>query len=87
MDEIKTAQRRKKTEMVGKGCFIQAIGLLCPVVGALAGPLGIIVGLVFLVVLLIVGSTQSTKLVCSNCGTPLADKHVKECPGCHAFFA
>lgn len=86
------ARIRKKSEMIEKGCVVQGIGLLAPfVVGALAWPIGIApigigIGVVMLIVLFIVGSGQSTKWVCSNCGTTLEDKSVKQCPGCHAQF-
>jgi len=80
----KTATRRKKTEMAGKGCLTQTVGLILFGISFTLGPFGIAAGFILLLVLLTIGSQQSVKLTCSNCGTLLLDKHVQECPGCHA---
>ena len=83
-EEVKTAKRTRKTEMVGKGCFLQGFGLLLPILLAFLGPVGIGIGIVACIALLIAGSMQSIKWTCGNCGTVLLDKKVSECPGCHA---
>jgi len=82
--EEKTATRKKHVERAGKGCFLQILGLLCPVVGIVLGPVGIVIGLVCMILLFVRGSQESIKWQCSNCGTALANKKVQECPGCHA---
>ena len=73
------AKRKRKTEMAGVGCLIQAIGLAA----LFFFPIGTFIG----VVLLIYGSMKSVYLVCSNCGNRLADKNVKMCPTCKASLS
>jgi rubrerythrin len=75
-NEDNHAKRKRKTEMAGVGCLIQAIGL----VALFFFPIGTFIG----IILLIYGSMKSTYLVCSNCGNRLSDKNVKMCPTCKA---
>ncbi len=35
----------KQTEFIGKGCFIQGLGLLCPFICLVAGLPGLVLGL------------------------------------------
>jgi len=73
------ARRIKKTEMAGKGCLIQAVGLAIIGGGFVFWPL-FIPG----VVLLIYGSAASVRYVCSACGNRLEEKGATMCPTCHA---
>ena len=75
-DDRITAKRKRKSEMAGVGCLIQAIGLVL----LFFFPIGTFIG----VILLIYGSMKSVYWVCSNCGNRLADKNVKMCPTCKA---
>lgn len=84
--EEKTAKKRKKTELIGKGCLIQLIGIILFILSFALGPVGIVLGGILLLALLVMGSRQSIKWTCSNCGTVLLNKKVTECPGCHAHF-
>lgn len=86
-----TAHQVKKSEFVGIGAAVQAVGclaflggaVLCTtVLGVLFGIVGIIIGLL----LLIIGGRMAIKLVCSNCGNKLSGKEVKICPVCHLPF-
>ena len=70
------------SEFFGSGCLLQGVGLLAPVVGLVAGPLGFLVGLVICVALLIAGSQKAVKLLCGHCGNRLDNKHVTLCPSC-----
>ena len=70
------AKRKRKTEMAGAGCLIQAVGL----VALVFFPIGTFIG----VILLVYGSMKSTYFICSHCGNRLSDKNVKICPTCHA---
>jgi DNA-directed RNA polymerase subunit RPC12/RpoP len=77
----------KKTEMVGAGAAVQAVGVLIflaaflPGLGGLSVPV-FVVGLV----LVIIGGRMAVRLLCSDCGTKLSAKTVKVCPACHARF-
>jgi len=81
----------KKVEFAGIGAAVQAIGfgafligvVLCiTIFGMLFGIISIIIG----VMLLIVGSSMSIKLICSNCGNKISGKEVRICPVCHCHF-
>lgn len=85
--ESEYTKKKRKNELVGKGCFIQGLGLLAPILlFLLFGPGGLIAGLVLLVILLLVGSRLSVKWVCGSCRNPLPDKSVKMCPVCKKKF-
>jgi len=78
---------KKKSEIVGIGCLVQAIGLLMPFVGyQLAGQVGVILGCLIALGFLMVGSRMALKWVCPECLNPVASKSVKICPACHANF-
>ena len=76
----------KKTEFIGKGCFIQGLGLLCPFIGLVAGVPGFLVGLLAGLALLLYGSRQSVVWKCGDCRNNLADRDVRVCPVCKASF-
>lgn len=76
-----------RSEFVGVGCFVQALGLAAPVTGfMLGGGVGAALGLVVLLALLIVGRQMSTFAVCGKCGTRLQDKDAAACPACRSEF-
>lgn len=68
---------KSRSEIAGKGCVVQAIGLLACF---FAFPLGLLVG----VPLLVWGGAMAKKLVCGSCGNPVDSKTVKLCPVCRA---
>lgn len=78
------AKRVKKSETFSKGCVIQMVGLLFPFIGALAGPVGSVIGAIVMLVFVFVGWRTSTKWFCGKCGTPIAGKRVDICPTCKA---
>ena len=79
------AKRKRSTEFVGTGCFIQGLALLSPIIlGLLFGVGGAIVGIILLVPLFIHGSRKSFKWRCGNCGNPIEGKQVLLCPVCKA---
>jgi len=79
------ASRERVTKMAGKGCFIQALGLLAPfLLGSVFGGFGVAVGAVLLVWLFVVGSMQSRTWRCGHCKNPLVDKDIRVCPVCKA---
>ena len=71
-----TAQKKWKGELTGTGCLIQGIALIL----LFFFPIGTIIA----VPVFIAGSIKSRVLKCSNCGTKLAGRFVKTCPGCNA---
>lgn len=73
------AKRKRKAEFIGVGSLVQLAGLIMPFI---LGPIGI----VFLVILLIVGSRMSLKWTCGNCGNRIQDKNVTVCPSCKAIL-
>ena len=75
----------RKREFAGKGAGIQLLGLASPFIGGLLlGAIGAVLGMVALVVLLIVGSMQSSVWLCSECRNKVRDRTVRVCPACHA---
>ena len=78
------AKRVKKTETFSKGCAVQAVALTLPFVGAVAGPIGSVIGAVAMIVLVIMGGRMSTKWFCGSCRKPISGKRVKVCPNCKA---
>lgn len=68
------ARVEKKYEFAGVGALIQAIG----VVLLFIVPIGTVVG----IALLIIGSVQSRRFVCSACKNRVPSKDVKVCPAC-----
>ncbi len=67
---------KKKTEMAGMGCLVQALGIGC---FFLFFPIGIFIGLIVLVI----GGRMAIKHVCSDCGNKV-EKGVRVCPTCKA---
>jgi hypothetical protein len=68
---------KRKAELIGKGCFVQGVGLiLC----FLFSPFGLIAG----ICILVVGGRMAYKLTCGSCGNKIEDKDVKMCPVCKA---
>jgi len=85
---VKFAEKKKKTQFAGTGCIVQGLGLIAPfVLWAMAGIMGVVIGILIFVILFFVGSAASSKWICDNCGNPLADKQVKICPTCRAEFS
>lgn len=84
--DTKTATIKKTTAFVGKGCAVQLLGIVLFVFSFALGPVGIVGGLILAAILFIYGSAASRLLTCSNCGTHLLNKTIRECPGCHASF-
>lgn len=80
------AKKVKKTEIFSKGCAVQAVALPLPFVGAIAGPVGSVIGAVAMIVLVIVGGRMSTKWTCGSCRKPIAGKRASVCPHCEATF-
>jgi hypothetical protein len=71
----------KRTEMAGSGCLVQGFGgLLGLLLCAVFVPLGIVV--IFMA--LIGGSAMARVWCCSACGTKLAVRDVRICPGCRS---
>jgi hypothetical protein len=79
-------EKIRTTEFIGKGCFIQGLGLLCPFIGLVAGVPGFLVGLLAGLGLLVYGSRQSVVWKCGECKDPLAAPDVRRCPVCKARF-
>jgi hypothetical protein len=77
-DPVQHARRVTKSQVAGMGCLLQLIGLIL----LFFFPIGTIIGLA----LLILGHFSARKLICGNCGNPLASRSVKLCPACHAHF-
>ena len=70
-------EKKSKSELIGKGCLVQGMGLLMPILfAAITGPVGGGIGLVLLFVLLIVGSGMLKKWLCGRCMSPLPNKGV-----------
>jgi rubrerythrin len=67
------AIKLKKSEFMGAGCMVQAVGLVLLFVW----PIGTFIG----IALLIYGGTMSGKFICSNCGNPVV-KTSTLCPHC-----
>ncbi len=78
------AKRIKRSEIFNKGCAVQAVALPLPFVGAIAGPVGSVIGAIAMIVLVIVGGRMSTRWFCGNCRKPIAGKKVRICPSCQA---
>jgi len=78
------AKRIKKTTTFSKGCAVQAVALTLPFVGALAGPIGSLIGGGTMLVLIFVGARMSTKWFCGSCWKPISGKRVKVCPNCRS---
>jgi hypothetical protein len=78
--EPKSVVGKKKTkyEFAGVGALVQLVGL----VALWFFPIGTFVG----VVLLIIGSAMSKKILCGECGNKV-DKDSKMCPHCKVEFA
>ncbi len=72
------ARRKHKTEFAGAGALVQLVGVILLFVF----PIGTLAG----IVLLIIGHSMSTKLICSECGNQIEGKQVKICPTCQAAF-
>ena len=72
-------QPKIKEDSVNAGCLIQFIGVLCFLFVA---PFGILFG----VILLIVGGCLARKYRCSECGNRIDSKEVKICPVCRVNF-
>ena len=85
-EEVRHAERKKKTEHFGVGCFVQALGVAILIGGIFLGIPGIIVGLIVFIALLVYGSHLSVKWLCGNCGNSIDGKHVTICPVCKAHF-
>ncbi|WP_293373608.1 hypothetical protein [Nevskia sp.] len=67
------AFKKTKGEFAGPGCLVQGIGLIALFIW----PIGTVIG----VALLLVGSSMSKKLICSDCGNPV-EKTSTMCPTC-----
>jgi hypothetical protein len=79
------AKRVRVSSFAGTGCLVQGLGLLAPfVLYAAFGGMGGIFGGVLLLILFGVGSSMSLSWRCGSCGNPIASKHVRLCPVCHA---
>lgn len=78
-DKGNESKLEKKHNLFGLGALICLAGL---VFCFLAFPFGLIFG----IVLLIVGNRYDNKYVCSICGNKAEDKDVKICPVCKAEF-
>lgn len=72
----------RKSEFIGTGCLVQALGLIAPVAGLAVSETGLLAGLLLMVVLLAAGSRMSIKYICSACGNRLMEKHAMMCPSC-----
>jgi len=86
-DAPRTSKRIKKTEMIGKGCAVQGLALLLPFVGAVGGPVGIVVGVIAAIAVFVMGSRMSIVWKCGACKNPLASGEVTVCPSCHAALS
>ncbi len=71
------AIKKKKSEFIGVGCWIQLIGIVL----LFLFPIGTIIG----VALLVIGSRFSYKFICSECGNKV-EKTSKICPHCGVKF-
>lgn len=78
------AQRVRKSEFFGTGCVIQGLGFIAPFVGAVAGPVGFVLGLLVLLALLLVGRQLAIFWTCGACGNRLSGDGVTVCPTCRA---
>lgn len=80
------ATKVRKSSSLGAGCLLQFLGLVCFVVALLT--LATIIGPVIFgiagIALISLGSSMARWWACSDCGTKLADKSVKVCPGCRS---
>ncbi len=79
------AKRVAKNQFIGAGCLVQGVGFFTPFGGfVLGGAPGALVGVLFFLLLLLVGNRMSRKWACGNCGNMLADDKVRLCPICRA---
>jgi len=78
----------RRTSSLGPGCFLQGLGLIAWLAGALTlltiiGPL--VLGALGLW-LILYGASISEWLECSDCGTRLSRRGLKLCPNCKGAF-
>lgn len=88
MSESRRAKPIKKSSFAGTGCLMQFLGFASCAVGIVTlptvigplifGPLGLW--------LLVAGGRSAIWYECSECGSRLARKRVKVCPGCRSPF-
>jgi hypothetical protein len=86
-EQVVIAEREKNFDITGVGCLLQALGLLAPII--LSIPLGFIgggIGMALLPILLLVGTSKSTKWICGSCKNPLASKEMSLCDTCGAHL-
>ena len=82
------ASIKKKSSIVGVGCALQGVGLLCFVLAVYT--IKTVVGPVILaslgIWLLFYGSRKASWLECSACGGKLSHRRVTLCPHCRSTF-
>lgn len=84
-DTVVNAKCEKVNDIIGKGCFVQGIGLLAPIVlYAVAGLPGAAIGILPMLVLLIGGGRMAYSWRCGHCKNPVASNKVRICPVCKA---
>lgn len=83
-----TAHPKKIREFVGKGFFIQALGLATPLLlAAQFGELGLAAGLLVGLALLIVGGRLAIRWACSRCANDLPSPKALHCTSCDTALA
>ncbi len=80
------AKRKRKSEFVGVGCFVQAIGAALMIGSFFFGVAGGVAGFIVFIVLMIWGSRLSVKWTCGECGNKIDGDQVLICPVCKARF-
>lgn len=79
------AGRVKRTEFIGIGCVVQAMGLgVVVLAAAVAGIEGLVFGGLVGLVLLIAGGRMAIKWDCGACGNRLSHRAATICPACRA---
>jgi len=77
-EQAGTTHKLKKGELLGVGCVIQVVGLICL---PFLFPFGAIAGLI----LLVAGGRMAHKFLCEKCGNKTT-KEAKICAACGARF-
>ena len=81
-------QIKRRTSLVGAGCFLQGLGLASLVTAVLSVPtlIGPFIFGILGLWLLVYGGQRSIWFECTDCGTKLANRKLRVCPACRGEF-